>query len=278
MGACDGTGMCVHNTGMGACATGMRVRNTGTCVQTENEYPTDNIHQSADFQPVTIEEPLNLTIERTLCERVAPLNSDRVPLSDKESNLHSKINCPVDGLDIPRGLLGKISPEHLPAFREWLITMGLSKHCVSGLRYSAMIECYNDRTNNLIESLITPPSTVVPPPQTPVLSSDEHQQVIGRGRERHQAMMNLRALCSGGIDGFFTDAQIAEVKPHYTMLNSEKASADDIAYACQHFFRDASFVALQQFEPSFADIQRTYFLLDANPSLRWDAVMQQIQS
>ena len=147
--------------------------------------------------------------------------------------------------------------------------MGVSKHCVNGLRYAAMIECYNDRTNTLIGKLITPP------PQ-PVPSSDEDQQVIERGRQRHQAIVALRAICSG-IDTFFTDAQIAELTPHYTLLDLKKVTTDEMAYACQHFFRDASFVAVQQFEPSLADIQRTYFLLANNPSLQWDMVLQQVQ-
>jgi hypothetical protein len=43
----------------------MQFQNPAMQFQTENEYPSDSIQQSADFQPGTIEEPLNLTIERT---------------------------------------------------------------------------------------------------------------------------------------------------------------------------------------------------------------------
>jgi hypothetical protein len=287
----------------------MRVPNSDMRVPTENRYPSDSIRQSADSRPVTIEEPLKEPLkELSVRDKVAAPESERVNLSSKEtertnfseetdvhpktnlsdqdSNLHSKINCPVNGLDIPRGLLGTISPEHLSAFREWLNDMGLSKHCVNGLRYSAMIECYNDRTNTLIKSLFPPLSqhdNFPPADDLPKPTIDHSETMrpkgdvawLSRGEERQRAMVNLRGLRSDIVDAP-TANQITQIKPYYDRFDSRKASTSEISWFC-HLVADATFVRVHEFAPTITELELVYFQTTNNSSLQWDMMLQQVQ-
>jgi hypothetical protein len=227
---------------------------------------------------LTNERTIERTIERThtesVCDSASP--SMKETSSDQDSTISPQESDPlheenifstshekgspaaaavtaapasIPGIAVPRGQLGWITPNNEQPLRNWLVSMGLSRHSVDAMRWKAMIECFNDRSNAMIESLKQHQ-------EAPAVNYCPDQDVINAGLGFWQTLM------SG--DPIITVLRGSQDKGYKVYNVTVLAPVDEIDSFCSLTVRDvaAAVPLVAELQPTRAELAMTYYQLN----------------